>query len=114
MPEVPKILAKLYRTLWRNSSVGQKNEKNDMMPIQALFRLVVLDDSLLAKKNFGLDLQDLPEPTGVFDDKTVRAILGFQRMSSDFLISSDGRIHPASYQNRVIKLSGRLMTIHAP
>jgi hypothetical protein len=81
---------------------GEKNEKNDVLLIQALFKLVGYNDRH-ARKFFGLAVKDLPEATGSFDEKTRRAIWAFQYQSAHRLLNVDGKIHPASYQNRVIK-----------
>ena len=93
--------------------VGEKNERNDVMLVQALFKLVGYIDRR-AKEFFGLAAKDLPEPTGDFDEKTIRTIWAFQRKMSYRLLNIDGKIHPASYQDRVIKKAfrgGRLMAI---
>jgi hypothetical protein len=92
---------------------GQRNEKNDVMAIQALFKLVGNSD-LHAGIFFGLSARDLPDITGRFDEKTNRAILALQRKMSSRLLSADGMIHPASYRNRILQnaLNGaRLMVI---
>ena len=91
--------------------VGQRNEKSDVMLVQALFKLVGFSEHF-AKEKFGLGLTDLPEPTGDFDTKTIQAIWGFQRRMASRLLNVDGKIHPGNYKNRVIKnFGGRLMTI---
>jgi hypothetical protein len=93
--------------------IGEKNEKNDVMTIQALFKLVGYSD-FNAKKYFNLKSNDLPEPTGGFDEKTIRAVWAFQRTNQGRLLNADGKIHPADYQNRVLKnifKGARLMTI---
>jgi hypothetical protein len=93
--------------------VGEKNERNDVMLIQTLFKIIGNSDTH-AKAVFGLAAKDLPEPTGDFDEKTIRAIWGFQRKMSYRLLNVDGKIHPASYKDRVIKKAfkgGRLMAI---
>lgn len=54
----------------------------------------------------------MPEPKGIFDGKTSKAIWGFQHRMAHRLLNVDGKIHPGKYKNRVIKnLGGRLMTI---
>lgn len=93
--------------------VGEKNERNDVMLIQALFKLVGHNERE-AKRFFGEAAKDLPEPTGDFDEKTIRAIWAFQKKMSYRLLNIDGKIHPASYRDRVIKKAfrgGRLMAI---
>ena len=87
---------------------GQKNERNDVMLIQTLFKLVGFSDTA-SKNKFGLPMKDLPEPTGVYNEKTTRAIWGFQRKMAHRLRNMDGKIHPASYKNRVLKKG-----VHAP
>lgn len=91
---------------------GQKNERNDVMLIQTLFKLIGFSDQR-ARLNFGLSIKDLPEPTGIFDAKTHQAIWHFQRKRANRLHSIDGKIHPASYKNRVLKggPAARQMTI---
>jgi hypothetical protein len=94
--------------------IGGKNERNDVMVIQALFRLVGYIDRT-AKEFFGLTVKDLPEPTGDFDEKTIRAIWAFQRKMSYRLLNIDGKIHPADYKNRILgnafNKGSRLMAI---
>lgn len=91
---------------------GQKNERNDVMLIQTLFNLIGFSD-VSAKLNFGLSKSDLPEPTGIFDGKTQQAIWEFQKINTRRLHNIDGKIHPASYKNRVLKKGpgGRQMMI---
>jgi hypothetical protein len=92
--------------------IGEKNEKNDVLLVQSLFRLVGFSE-FFAKKFFGIALKDLPEPTGSLDEKTIWAIWGFQRHNAGRLLNIDGKIHPANYQGRVIKKAflGRVMAI---
>jgi peptidoglycan hydrolase-like protein with peptidoglycan-binding domain len=91
--------------------IGGENEKMDVMLIQALFRLVGYDDDE-ARKMIGLGVADLPEPTGIFDEKTSQAIWSYQRRRAHKLLNVDGKIHSGNYHQRVIKdLHGRLMTI---
>lgn len=81
--------------------VGQKNNRNDVMLIQTLFNLIGVSE-VKARMNFGLSKSDLPEPTGIFDTKTHQAIWAFQRKMANRLHNIDGKIHPASYKNRVL------------
>lgn len=93
--------------------VGEKNEINDVMLIQALFKLVGSSD-LRAREFFGLKKSQLPDAKGSFDEITTRTIWAFQRKMSGRLLNVDGKIHPAHYQNRIIKNAfrgGRLMAI---
>lgn len=92
--------------------MGGKNEKNDVMLIQALIKLVGFSE-FFSKKRFGLKMKDLPEVTGIFDIRTTQAILGFQRRMANRLLAFDGKVHRASYQNRVLKkgFTGRIMAI---
>lgn len=82
--------------------VGEKNELNDVMLIQALFKLVGYTP-VNAKKFFGFDMKELPEPTGNFDIQTRRAIWSFQRRMALRLLNVDGKIHPANYKDRLLK-----------
>ena len=105
--ENPQEQANLSDTV----GVGQRNEKSDVMLIQALLQLVGYSDHH-AKERVGVSRAELPEPTGEFDAKTIKAIWGFQRRMAAHLLTVDGKIHPGNYKNRVIKnLGGRLMTI---
>ena len=93
--------------------IGEKNERNDVMLIQALFKLIGYSDSW-ANKFFGFNAANLPEPTGDFDEKTIRAIWAFQRRMSVRLLNIDAKIHPANYKNRVLRKAfygSRLMAI---
>ena len=81
---------------------GEKNERNDVMLIQTLFQLIGMNDTF-SQGLIGLETKDLPEPSGVYDTKTTRAIWGFQRQRPYRLIKPEGKVHPASYQNRVLK-----------
>jgi len=85
--------------------VGGKNERNDVMLIQALFKLYSLTEGNI--QNY------LPKITGVLDHETIQAIWAFQRDFAVMVLSVDGAIHPASYSHRLINPSGRLMTITA-
>lgn len=82
---------------------GEKNEKNDVMLIQALLKLVGFTE-YQAKKIIGMSQKELPEITGNFCAKTRHAIWSFQRAMAKKLINIDGRVHPADYKNRVIKI----------
>lgn len=94
--------------------IGGINERNDVMLIQALFKLIGFQD-IYAKRYFGLSANDIPEPTGILDVKTIMAIWGFQRIMSSRLLNDDGKIHPASYKDRILKNAfykgSRLMAI---
>lgn len=82
---------------------GEKNEKNDVMLIQTLFRLVGFKDRASNMK-FGFPKKYLPEPTGILDANTIHAIWGFQRKMAHRLLNVDGKIHPASYTDRRLKV----------
>src|SRR3712207_172258 len=73
--------------------IGERNERNDVMLIQALFKIFGYND-LQAKEHFNLAAEDLPEPTGDFDEKTRVAIWEFQIRMSYRLLNADGKIHP--------------------
>lgn len=82
--------------------VGEINERNDVLLIQTLFKIIGFSD-IATKHKFGLAMKDLPEPTGRYDDKLTKAIWGFQHKMRHRLRRIDGKIHPASYANRVLK-----------
>lgn len=91
--------------------IGARNEINDVMLIQALFKLVG-HSQFKARQYFNLDIKDLPEPTGDFNVKTIRAISAFQAKMQHRLLNADGKIHPANYKDRVIKnVHKRVMVI---
>ena len=97
---------------------GERNEKSDVILIQALCKLVGFS-TYTAARFFGLRPADLPEPTGTCDNRTIRAIWGFQHRMMHRLLRVDGKVHPGSYKNRVIQAAGPRMTItllndHAP
>ena len=93
--------------------VGMRNEKNDVMLIQAFINLIGFNP-VRAKDFFDIKPGDtLPKPDGsILDSKTIRAIWRFQeKMEKDKeLLLKDGIIHPASYRYRKIA-KGKLMTI---
>ena len=82
--------------------IGEQNERNDVLLIQTLFKLIGFSD-IAAKKRFGVAMKDLPETNGIYDEKMTRAIWGFQQKMLHRLRRIDGKIHPASYANRVLK-----------
>jgi hypothetical protein len=89
-----------------------KNEKNDVMLIQALFKIAGYGNDLIAMQLFGVKNNALPDVTGTLDSVTIQTIWSFQRQNASRLLSIDGKIHPASYQNRVIKNTrGSVMAI---
>lgn len=91
---------------------GEINDKNDVLLIQTLIKLVGFSDHK-AREKFGLAKKDLPEPTGAFDRQTMKAIWGYQRKMAHRLLKIDGKVHPASYKDRLVKKVGtaRLMMI---
>ncbi len=85
-----------------NVGIGEVNERNDVLLIQTLFKIVGFND-IAAKRKFGLAMKDLPDTTGAYDEKMTNAIWGFQHKMRHRLRRIDGKIHPASYKNRVLK-----------
>ena len=81
---------------------GQINDRNDVLLIQTLFRMIG-DGEVFTRALFGLEPHELPEPNGVFEKKTIRAIWGFQRQRRHRLMNVEGKIHPARYRDRVLK-----------
>ncbi|HRH45141.1 MAG TPA: hypothetical protein PKY82_26120 [Pyrinomonadaceae bacterium] len=80
--------------------VGQRNERNDVMAVQALFKMISLDGGVKIK--LGLQESDFPEPTGEFNEKTIHLIRVFQLRMGNRLLNADGKIHPANYKNRFL------------
>lgn len=100
-----------YANISDNVGRCEKNESSDVMLIQALFKLAGFNE-LYATLHFGLSFKDLPEPTGNFDSATDNAIWGFHRRNQMRLLKIDGKVHPANYNNRIMKdVEARLMTI---
>lgn len=94
--------------------IGEKNERNDVMMIQALFRIAGAFNDLIKKELFGFEKdEDLPEVTGILDPLTIETIWRFQRHNANRLLSVDGKVHPASYKNRLLKspYNNRVMMI---
>ena len=91
---------------------GETNDRSDVLLIQTLIRLVGIDE-FWCNAMLGIEPKDLPDLSGVCDNKTLRAIWGFQRTRRHRLLNADGKVHPASYTNRVLKKGpeGRQMTI---
>ncbi|HRH44078.1 MAG TPA: hypothetical protein PKY82_20775 [Pyrinomonadaceae bacterium] len=106
MATIEKVIFNNYKHKEVNISyligTGEKNEKNDVLLVQALFKLIAWSDSF-SKQTIGLGKNDLPEITGRFCARTREAIWSFQRKMSRKILNIDGKIHPAKYNNRVIK-----------
>ena len=84
--------------------VGGRNEKNDVMLIQALFHIAGANSPHIRKDIFGFEsYSDLPKITGDLDPVTIETIWKFQRHNAHRLLSVDGIVHPASYEKREIK-----------
>ena len=77
---------------------GGDNRHDDVMLVQAMFRLIGHSPGSAANL-LGLSFSELPKITGNCDVLTQRAILAFQRKNSRHLVNADGVIHP-SYENR--------------
>ena len=87
------------------------NRHGDVMTIQAMFRYL---GELWTKDGTGTlpfmhDL--LVEPNGMIGRKTIDAILAYQRTYGHKVLSIDGTIHPAKYENRKMSSRKPLMTI---
>lgn len=81
---------------------GGANGPADVMLVQALFRYIANLSMQSIKMQSGLAGIDLSAVDGVCGAKTNLAILQFQRANAQKLIKVDGRIHPASYEGRVM------------
>lgn len=89
---------------------GGANKTGDVMLVQAMFQYIAKG---FKPKFIGVNsADDIPEPSGDYDDKTERAIKSYQRKHIRNLLKVDGIIHPASYENRNLKrMTSPLMTI---
>jgi hypothetical protein len=93
--------------------ISGANNPGDVMVVQAMFRYLA---ELWRKHSYDwkMPLRDdlFLEPNGQVGKKTYKAILAYQRFNRYELLSADGVIHPAKYDNRNIKFGGtRVMTI---
>lgn len=83
---------------------GGRNERNDVLLIQALFQVAASNNRIITKELFGLERPGyLPAVTGNLDLATIEAIWRFQVYNARRLLGVDGIIHPASYEKREIK-----------
>jgi len=95
---------------------GGRNEKSDVMAIQALFYYLYFDKEAkltgLPLLSPALAVADKFSPTGLLDILTIQTIAFFQTTHRQHLLSADAIIHPANYEGRVIKDTNKpLMTI---
>src|SRR5262245_48008673 len=84
---------------------GKWNFMGDVLLVQAMFKRLA---ELGSPKFIGLpSLDAVPEPKGTFDDhgKTETAIWSYQWKYANQMLRVDGIIHPASYQDRNIKVA---------
>lgn len=91
-----------FANISNSVGLGEVNDRNDVMLIQAMFRLLG-DEKSSASALLGMRMKDLPDITGIFDEKTIKAIWIYQRHNSYDLLKIDGKVHPGSYQGRIIK-----------
>ena len=94
--------------------LGGANNPGDVMVIQSMFRYLAElweKPEYEAMRSLGLLEKFTLEPVGTIGDKTIRAIVAYQRLNHYKVLSVDGIIHPAKYENRNIKWDGKWMTI---
>lgn len=83
--------------------------EEDVMLIQTVFEYISIG---MGPEVFSLDMPFKPEFRGYMDNDTLYALGEFQiRYANRLLKDTYRRIHPASYKNRRISDSKRLMTI---
>ena len=84
---------------------GAPNRPGDVMLVQAMFQALNLV--------FGAYFMNLKlsEPNGRIDGSTLRAIWAVQSISSMHLLAVDGRIDPASFKDRTLRLAARKKTM---
>src|SRR5262249_44845134 len=89
---------------------SNRSHNGDVMVVQAMLHVIAHHHvSGPDPVNIGLNSMDeVPEPTGTIDRKTLRAILSYQAVHSLALLAVDGVIHPASYR---LSPSGRQRNI---
>jgi len=81
---------------------GLTNDRNDVLLIQTLFRLIGGIHEVFSRAFFGLEPHEMPAISGICDKNTIKAIWKFQRHRRHRLLNVDGVIHPGSFQNRVL------------
>jgi hypothetical protein len=79
------------------------NPPADVMMIQTLFRYLSFAGGYI-KGELGYGDGDLPEVNGKFDTRTQSVLRKFQQKNRAKLITTDGTIHPASYEGRTLKM----------
>ena len=92
--------------------LGGANRPGDVMVVQAMFRFlhdVHIEQEYPYPSMEGKDI----EPNGIVGNRTIQAITNYQRRNSTWVLSTDGVVHPAKYENRKITsgLGKRVMTI---
>jgi hypothetical protein len=92
-----------YANISTEVGQGLANERNDVLLIQTLFWLIGGAGKVFSRAFFGYDPIYLPAISGTCDGDTLNTIWSFQRHRRYRLLNVDGKIHPASYQNRVLK-----------
>jgi hypothetical protein len=88
---------------------GMSNHLGDVMVIQAMLN-VIASEPTWAEYN-GLKPSAMPIVTGIFEEKTERAIRSLQNARRYNLLRADGIVHPGSFGNRIVKLTGTYITI---
>jgi hypothetical protein len=79
------------------------NGQADVMLVQTLLWVIFIFTNSDENRLLGLNERDLPEITGRCDPKTTLAIWKFQQWNAKKLMSVDGAIHPARYDDRMMK-----------
>jgi hypothetical protein len=74
-----------------------RNNKGDVMVVQAMFRTI---SGVFQFDCLGMKSRDFtPDVTGYFDLKTKNTLRMYQHFNRDAILSEDGLIHPASYED---------------
>lgn len=93
-------------------SVGMDGDNGgaDIMLVQALFNFVGWAKGT-SRNLLGFEKSAMPRITGRMNSKTQQAIFNFQRRNVNKVLKIDGLMEPGKYENRVLTIGGRLMTI---
>lgn len=88
-----------------------QNQQGDVMLVQSIFH--VLGTRLTPAYLKLQSMDEVPRPTGRFDEKTEKVIRNYQANNSASALRLDGVIDPASYRNRNLdnREDARFMTV---
>ena len=90
---------------------GCPNATADVKLVQCIFTTLAMN-SPYTHLNLGTRNENIPGPNGRYTAAMGQVISNYQKAHSSLLLSADGRIHPASFNGRLLRTGGvRMMTI---